>query len=113
MRYIRYLFLAVVGICLITVALANRSIVTIKILPDPLAKFLPLGNEYRMPLFLVILGGILAGLLIGFIWEYFREYRQRADATRHKRKVDRLEREVEGLRVKSGDGKDDVLALLE
>ena len=113
MRYIKYLFLTVVGIVLIVVALANRGQVEIRIVPAELAQFLPVPNSYDMPLFLVILGGVLAGLLIGFVWEYFREYRHRADAARHKREKAQLEREVKGLRDKTGEGKDDVLALLD
>lgn len=113
MRYIRYLFLAVVGIILVVVALANREFVTLNVVPDELAMFLPIKNAYSVPLFLVILGSIVVGLLIGFVWEYFREFKQRNDAARRKRELNRLEREVQGLREKTGEGKDDVLALLD
>lgn len=113
MRFLRYLFLALVGIILIVVALANRGVVAVRIVPDDFAQFLPIPNAYNLPLFLVILGGVLAGLLIGFVWEYFREFKQRADAARHKRERTRLEREVKALREKTGEGKDDVLALLD
>lgn len=113
MRFIRYLFLAVVGLILVVVALANRSVVTLSIVPEEIAGLLPVGNTFQIPLFLVILGGIVAGLLIGFVWEYFREYKQRAEAARKKRELNKLEREVKGLREKTGEGKDDVLALLE
>ncbi len=113
MRYIRYVFWAFVGLVLIVVALANRGPVNLNIVPDELAGFLPFSNAYSLPLFLVILGSILAGLLIGFVWEYIREFKQRADAAKRKRELNRLEREVQGLREKTGEGKDDVLALLE
>ncbi len=113
MRYLRYLFLALVGIILVTVALANRQPVTLHVVPEDLLTLLPVANEFSLPLFLVIFGGIVVGLLIGFVWEYFREYKLRADASRRKREMNRLEREVKGLRDKTGEGKDDVLALLE
>ncbi len=113
MRVLRYLFLALVGIVLVVVALANRGPVSVQIVPDEFSQFLPMPNVYTLPLFLIILGGVLAGLLIGFVWEYFREFRQRAEAARHKRERNRLEREVKGLREKTGEGKDDVLALLD
>ncbi len=113
MRYLKYLFLAAVGIGLIVVALANRGLVMIQIVPSEFSPFLPIPNSYTVPLFLVILGSVLAGLLIGFVWEYFREYKHRADAARHRREKSRLEREVKGLRDKTGEGKDDVLALLD
>jgi len=113
MRYIKYLFLAVVGIILITVALANRGPVGVHILPSELEPFLPVANSYTAPVFLIFFGGILAGLLIGFVWEYIREYKHRADAARSKREKSRLEREVKGLRDKTGEGKDEILALLD
>jgi len=113
MRYIRYVFWAGVGLVLIVVALANRETITVNLVPDEFAGFLPFGNAYSLPLFLVILGSILVGLLIGFVWEYIREFKQRNDAAKRKRELNRLEREVQGLRAKTGEGKDDVLALLE
>ena len=34
MKYIRYLFLACLGVALIAVALANRNMVSLKLMPD-------------------------------------------------------------------------------
>lgn len=113
MRYLKYLFLIVVGLALIVVALANRQVVTLSLVPGEMAEFLPFRNNIELPLFLVILGGVVLGLLIGFVWEYLREFRIRQNAGRQKRKLNKLEREVKGLREKTGEGKDDVLALLE
>ena len=113
MFYIKYLFLTIVAIVLVVVAMANRDFVTIGLVPDEFATFVPIPNSYSLPLFLVILGGILVGLLIGFVWEYFREHKQRADAAARKRQLNKLEREVRGLREKTGEGRDDVLALLD
>ncbi|NOX72265.1 MAG: LapA family protein [Alphaproteobacteria bacterium] len=113
MRYIRYVFWAFVGLVLIVVSLANRGPVSVNIVPEEFAGFLPFGNSYSLPLFLVILGAVLVGLLIGFVWEYIREFKQRSDAAKRKRELNRLEREVQGLRAKTGEGKDDVLALLD
>lgn len=113
MRYIRYLFLAAIGISLILVALANRGMVTIKLLPEEMAAYLGQPLEYQLPLFVVIFGGIVVGLLIGFVWEWFREHKHRADARAQKREKEKLEREVKGLKRKSNEGKDEVLALLD
>jgi uncharacterized integral membrane protein len=113
MRYIRYVFMAVVGLSLILVALANRGMVTIKLLPDELAPYLGQPLSYDLPLFIVIFGGIIVGLLIGFVWEWFREHKHRADARLQKREKEKLEREVKGLKRKSNEGKDEVLALLD
>ncbi|SFR38849.1 lipopolysaccharide assembly protein LapA domain-containing protein [Litoreibacter janthinus] len=113
MRYIRYLFMAVVGLSLILVALANRGMVTIRVLPEEMAAYLGQPLSYELPLFVVIFGGIIVGLLIGFVWEWLREHKHRADARLQKREKERLEREVKGLKRKSNEGKDEVLALLD
>ena len=113
MRYVRYVFMAVVGLSLILVALANRGMVTIKLLPEEMAAYLGQPLSYELPLFVVIFGGIIVGLLIGFVWEWLREHKHRADARLQKREKEKLEREVKGLKRKSNEGKDEVLALLD
>jgi uncharacterized integral membrane protein len=113
MRYIRYVFLLALAICLITVALANRTPVTVGLLPDEMAAVVGLGLTLQVPLFIVIFAGIAAGLLIGFFWEYVREHKHRAAATQGKAQVAKLEREVSRLKDRKAEGKDDVLALLE
>jgi hypothetical protein len=55
----------------------------------------------------------VAGLIIGFVWEWMREYKHRAEATRKSREVRKLEREVTKLKGEKHEGKDEVLALLE
>ncbi|EPX77129.1 lipopolysaccharide assembly protein LapA domain-containing protein [Litoreibacter arenae] len=113
MRYIRYVFMAVVGLSLILVALANRGLVTIKVLPAEMAAYLGQPLSYDLPLFVVIFGGIIIGLLIGFVWEWLREHKHRADARRQRREKERLAREVKGLKRRNNEGKDEVLALLD
>jgi len=113
MRFIKYLFLGAVALLLIVVAVANRQPVELQLLLEDLAAFLPFADSVTVPLFLVIFGGILTGLLIGFIWEYLREFKIRNNLSKTNRQVKHLEREVGKLREKTGEGKDDVLALLE
>ncbi len=112
-RYLRYAFLAVLAILLITVALANREPVTLRLMTDGLAKAVGLTGSVTLPLFVVVFGGIVAGLLIGFVWEWFREHKHRAAAATHRRDKDRLEREVSRLRQSSAGPDDEILALLE
>lgn len=114
MRTIRYVFLAALAVALITIALANRAVVTLNLLPAELAEYLGVGYSISLPLFIVIFGAIIAGLLIGFIWEYMREHKHRAAATMHRREKDKLAREVSKLKVaKAKDEGDEVLALLD
>lgn len=112
-RYLRYAFLAVLGLVLITVALANRQTVVLRLLPEEMASFAGFQWELQLPLFLVVFGGIVAGLLIGFVWEWLREARHRAEASRAKREAATLEREVKRLQKDEPAQNDDVLALLD
>ena len=113
-RYLRLLLIGLVGLCLLAVALANRAPVEVRLLSDDLAALTGLTWAMQVPLFLVILGGILVGVLIGFVWEWLREMGIRSTASAKAREVARLERELANLRGQNGQGPtDDVLALLE
>ena len=113
MRYVRYFCIAIFAVALISVALANRAVVPLKILPTEVSHWFAVNPQIELPLFLVILGSIVAGLLVGFIWEWIREYGQRAEAARQAREMRRLEREVARLKGEKHQGKDEVLALLD
>lgn len=113
MRYIRYAFLGGLGIILIAVALANRQMVELQAMPRVFSDFLGLNYTITLPLFVVIFLGIAAGLLIGFVWEWLREHKHRAEASRNAREVGQLKREVKKLRGEKHQGKDEVLALLD
>ncbi|MEC3860313.1 LapA family protein [Mesobacterium sp. TK19101] len=116
MRYIRYAFLGALAIVLMVVALANRATVTLNTLPDRIAEIPGMGPfalSIELPLFLVIFAGIAAGLMIGFVWEYLREHKHRADAARKGGEVRKLERELRRVKGQRDQGKDEVLALLD
>jgi uncharacterized integral membrane protein len=113
MRYIRYAFLGALGIVLISVSLANRAVVDLKLMPDALAELFGLNFGISLPLFVVVLGGIAAGLVIGFFWEWLREHKHRREAGNQAREVRKLNREVSKLKKQKNEGKDEVLALLE
>lgn len=116
MRYIRYIFLGSLALVLVTLALANRATVTLNTLPEALAGTSGLGwlsYSVQLPLFIVIFGGIIAGLLIGFLWEWLREHKHRAEAARKGSEVKKLERELRRVKGQRDEGKDEVLALLD
>ncbi|WP_226552723.1 MULTISPECIES: LapA family protein [Celeribacter] len=114
MRYIRYAFLAALAVVLVTVAIANRGTVTLNLLPADLAVLSGVSMSISLPLFVVIFGAIVAGLLIGFVWEWMREYKHRSAASTHKREKEQLAREVSKLKTdKAKKEGDEVLALLE
>jgi lipopolysaccharide assembly protein A len=113
-RYLRLILLGLLGLCLLTLALANRNPVQVRLLPDDLAALTGLTWATQLPLFLAIFAGIIAGVLIGFVWEWLREYGHRTTASQKSREVAKLERELAVLKdATSVSPKDDVLALLE
>ncbi|HAW47561.1 DUF1049 domain-containing protein [Roseovarius sp. A46] len=113
MRYIRYACIALFALALVLIALANRGMVTLRVLPDELSGFAALNPTYDLPLFVVIFGGILAGLILGFIWEWIREAGERAAAARQARELASLRAEVARLKKKDTREHDEVLALLD
>lgn len=112
-RYLRYVFFACLAIVLLTVALANRGVVELQALPGDVAAFAGMQHSITLPLYLVIFASIVIGLLIGFVWEWFREHKFRATASGRAREITRLEREIAELRRGQPSHKDDVLALLD
>ncbi|QFT64079.1 Protein of unknown function [Roseivivax halotolerans] len=112
-RYLRYFFLAAVAVVLIAVALANRGMVTLQLLPTEMAELLGIQRDVSLPLFIVIFGGIVVGLILGFVWEWLREHKHRAEAARKDREVRQLERELRRTRDERDKDKDEVLALLD
>jgi len=113
-RYLRLLLLALLGLVLLTVALANRASVPVRLLPDDMAALTGLTWAMELPLFLVIFASIIAGVLIGFVWEWFREHGHRATASQKSREVTRLERELAVLKDSTSvPPRDEVLALLD
>ncbi len=115
MKTIRYVFWAVVGLCLILVGLANREIITVRAMPEALGGLLGISPDVQLPLFVVIFIAVGAGLMIGFLWEWVREHRIRSNARGKTREVETLRREVQQLRGAAAGAQDDddVLALLE
>lgn len=113
MRYIRYAVLGALAIVLVSVSLANNTIVELKLMPGALAELFGFNFSIALPLFAVVLGGVGAGLVIGFLWEWLREHKHRSDAGAKAREVRKLSREVTRLKKQKNEGKDEVLALLE
>lgn len=116
MRYIRYAIYAVVAIVLIVVSLANRDVVTLSTLPEGLAAIPGMGwlaVSVQLPLFIVVLGSMLMGFVIGELFEWLREHKYRAEAREKKGEVRKLERELKKTQGERDKDKDEVLAILD
>lgn len=111
MRVIKLILLIVILIAIVVLAIANRDMVTLELLPSGLAYLLP-GASVELPLFIVIVASILVGMIIGYLFEYLREYKHRRLASRKIKEANDLNRENERLRRETNKPKDDVLALV-
>ena len=56
MRYIKYALIAVFGAALIAVALANRGMVSIQLIPSEVAGWFAVNPQTELPLFIIIFG---------------------------------------------------------
>ena len=112
MRLIKSVLLAIILLGIVVLAIANRGMVTLNLLPEGLANLAP-GLTLELPLFVVILGFVLLGLVIGYLFEYLREHKHRRLASQKIREADGLKREMSSLRRKTKTPKDDVLALMD
>lgn len=113
LRFIWYLILAIIVALLVIVSMANRDIVTLETLTPELADLTGLGRAVQLPLYVVALGGVAVGLLLGFVIEWLRESKHRAEVAKRQRQVRQLNSEVNRLKGQSRSGEDDVLALIE
>ncbi|OAN70792.1 hypothetical protein A8B78_04035 [Jannaschia sp. EhC01] len=113
MRLIKLLFLALVLLALVFLFFANNDPVTLNLMPDAMANAMGMRNELTLPLFLVVTGALVIGIVVGFILEWLREHRFRAEAKTQRRKANELEREVVAVKGRKSDSHDDVLAILE
>ena len=113
MRYVRMLLVALLAVILVGVALANRQLVTVSLFPGRLDRYMGGDWQVQMPLFLVIILALLAGMILGLIWEWMRETAVRQESARRAHDLQVLEREVRGLRVTHHAPRDEVLAILD
>ena len=86
--------------------------VTLYFLPENLASLFKIKTAANVPLFIVFFSGIFIGLVIGFVWEWLREYKFRVTANNYQKRLFKAETELSELHAKENK-KDDVLTLLE
>lgn len=113
LRYLRYLVLGLLALVLLVLAMANRTPVALRALPEDLAVLAGVNWGAEVPLFLVILASVALGLVLGFLWEWAREHKHRAAAAKGTRQVARLERELAVMKDTISTPQDEVLAILD
>jgi len=110
MRTLKLLLLALILVALVVLAVANRDVVVLNLLPQGLDRVMRL--SVRLPLFVVILASVVVGVALGYLLEWLREHKHRRRASQKAHEAARLNREVAQLRKETGRPEDDVLALL-
>jgi len=110
MRTVKLVLLGLILIALVVLALANRELVTLHLLPEAMARVMPI--SVQLPLFVVCLLSVVVGMVLGYLLEWLREHKHRRQATQKTREAAKLNVEVDRLRRQSGKAEDDVLALL-
>lgn len=113
MSFVKTIILAIIAVILVSIALANAQVVTLRLVPEAMAGFLGLDWTVDLPMFVVVLIAVGAGLLIGFFWEFAREHKHRAAAREERRERKQLEREMKQMKTRRPGTGDDILALLE
>ena len=111
-RYIRVIFLTCLSIIILTLAVANRELVDIRILPSELDGFFRGGMVFSIPVFVLFLCGVIFGLFVGFVWEWIREMKHRSASSRKSKELAKVENELSQLKRESGRNEDEVLLLL-
>jgi uncharacterized integral membrane protein len=100
-RIVGWIVLVPLCLVLIIFALANRQLTVVNfnpfISPDALA-----APAVGMPLFLVIFGVLLVGVVLGGIASWFAAGQIRRDRRKWQREAERLSRELEGQRKAAG-----------
>ena len=112
MRLLRTLFLIFLAIILVVISIANSENVSLYLLPTDLSSLMGTTISINVPLFLVFFSGIFIGLIIGFVWEWLREYKFRVEANRIEKRLSRAETKLSEMHGKENKG-EDVLTLLE
>jgi uncharacterized integral membrane protein len=113
LRFVKLVFLVLVLLALVFLFFANNDPVVLNLMPDALANAMGMRNEFTVPLFLVVVGALLIGIVVGYVLEWLREHQYRAEARVHRREASRLRQEVASVKGRKGDEQDEVLAILE
>ena len=91
MKFLSWIGLAIVAVVLILFAISNRGTVSVGLWPLPAL--------VELPLYLVLLGTLLVGFIVGELAAWMRSWRWRREARRGRERIAMLECEIEAERV--------------
>jgi uncharacterized integral membrane protein len=93
-RILSFLILVPLAILLIVFCVSNRGAVTVSL--DPLGT-LP-QFTYSMPLFILLMGAVILGLLLGGLGTWFTQAHYRRKAWKRRNEIERLKRDADEAR---------------
>lgn len=108
-RVVMWLVLVPFALLLALFALANRQTVAIGI--DPISPQTPFWGPIEVPLFVVIYGALLVGVLLGGIGDWLNQGKHRKAERQLRREVNKLQKESDN--AATPQRQDDPLALLD
>jgi uncharacterized integral membrane protein len=92
MKFLWWIVLATVAVVLILFAISNRETVSVGLWPLS-------GSAIQLPLYLVLLGTLLLGFIVGELTGWVGGWRWRREARRGRERIAMLEREIEAERA--------------
>lgn len=93
---LKALVLVPVALVIVLFCIANRQVVRVSL--DPLSRDAPL-LSYDLPVFVIVLGALAAGILIGGTASWLAQGKYRKAARLNRREAERLRDETETLRA--------------
>lgn len=105
MRFIKYLILIPLGIIVVVLSIANRGAVTVSLNPFPDAAA---GTDlavlsYSVPLYLLLFGFLLLGVVLGGLGSWFSQGKWRRKARENEHQASRQQQRAEEAEQKARD----------
>lgn len=116
MRVIKLFLLFVIAIVLAVMSFANNQTITLNLVPPYFDDFMGVNgmvNGIELPLYVVIFGGVMAGLVLGYIFEWLREHKHRKEAGMGRQSKAELEAQLRKMKAEANAGRDELLVLVE
>jgi putative membrane protein len=98
MKLLWWIVLAIVAVVLILFAVSNRQTVSLSLWLLP-------GAAIELPLYLLVLGTLLVGFVVGELTGWIGGWRWRREARRGRERIAMLEREIEAERTQRAVGR--------
>ena len=103
MRYIKLLAWVLVGVLFVIFALGNNQTIQVYLFPNIFSNTMIPRSLFPMPLFIIIYLVLLIGVIFGFVFEYFRQYKYRLNLRKYKKEMNSLRAEVQELKSRTAN----------